>query len=385
MSDALVDGDSVSITKPQLQELIDALQTMGYRTVGPQISQAAIIYDDLDSIDQLPVGYLDEQDGGHYRIREEGDAWFDYVVGPHSLKNFLFPPRETLVQLDRVDTSWQTTVPDPPQPVAVIGPRSCDLHAMQIQDRVFIGEMYQDPGYQSRRDQIFVVGVNCRRPAATCFCHSMNTGPTCSSGYDLVLDELDEYFVVEIGTERGAEVMQHVAWSPSKRKQTDAVAENRRSVIEELESRSSSHHNDSDQPKARTLDTTDIQALLMSNLEHPRWDEVAQRCLACSNCTLVCPTCFCSGVQEVTDLTGEHVERERVWDSCFTMEHSQMSHGAVRKSIASRYRQWLTHKFSTWHDQFGTSGCVGCGRCITWCPVGIDVTEEVAAFREGSE
>ena len=136
-----------------------------------------------------------------------------------------------------------------------------------------------------------------------------------------------------------------------------------------------------DAHRQRSLDTHDIRDLLLGNLDHARWEEVGQRCLACANCTMVCPTCFCSTVQDVTDLTGDHVTRERFWESCFTAEHSYMNCGTVHKSISSRYRQWLTHKLASWHDQFDTSGCTGCGRCITWCPVGIDLTEEVSAIR----
>ena len=132
----------------------------------------------------------------------------------------------------------------------------------------------------------------------------------------------------------------------------------------------------------RHLDTHDIHDLLLDNLDHPRWDEVAERCLSCANCTMICPTCFCSSVAEVSDLTGEQVRRERTWASCFTAEHSFLNSGVVRNSTSARYRQWLTHKLATWIDQYDTSGCVGCGRCITWCPVGIDLTEEVAAIRE---
>src|SRR6185295_19043097 len=131
----------------------------------------------------------------------------------------------------------------------------------------------------------------------------------------------------------------------------------------------------------RRMDTADIKELLYRNQEHPRWDDVADRCLGCANCTLACPTCFCGSVEDVSDLSGDTAERWRRWDSCFTLDHSYLHGGSVRASIRSRYRQWLTHKVASWIDQFGTSGCVGCGRCITWCPVGIDITEEVAAIR----
>ncbi|WP_325063331.1 4Fe-4S dicluster domain-containing protein [Halovulum marinum] len=128
-----------------------------------------------------------------------------------------------------------------------------------------------------------------------------------------------------------------------------------------------------------------IPDLLRENPDHPHWDVVADRCLSCANCTLACPTCFCSDVEDVNDLTGDHTERWRTWDSCFTADFSYVHGGSVRRSTKSRYRQWLTHKLSTWHDQFGSSGCVGCGRCIAWCPVGIDITAEAAAFAAGPQ
>ncbi len=136
------------------------------------------------------------------------------------------------------------------------------------------------------------------------------------------------------------------------------------------------------QQMGRTMDTAGLKDLLCRNYEHPRWDEVAARCLACANCTMACPTCFCTTVEDVTDLTGTHAERWRKWDSCFSLDFSYIHGGSVRSSARARYRQWMTHKLATWMDQFGTSGCVGCGRCITWCPVAIDITEEVRAIRE---
>jgi ferredoxin len=132
----------------------------------------------------------------------------------------------------------------------------------------------------------------------------------------------------------------------------------------------------------KQMDTTDIRDLLLHNLDHPHWDDVARRCLSCTNCTMVCPTCFCATVAEVSELTGDRVDRVRHWDSCFNIEFSYTAGGTIRSDIRSRYRQWLTHKLASWHDQFESSGCVGCGRCITWCPVGIDLTEEVAMIRQ---
>ncbi|NIL97323.1 MAG: sulfite reductase subunit A, partial [Planctomycetales bacterium] len=366
-------GTFVTIAKDQLAAIIQKLQQLGYRTIGPQIAESAIVYDDLDAIDQIPVGYLDEQDGGHYRLQRSGEAWFDYVVGPHSLKNYLFPPREPVLELQRIDNRWHQREPERSStPLAVIGLRSCDLHALRIQDRVFLGEHYEVPAYKARRETLFLVAVNCRRAADTCFCHSMNTGPAVTSPFDLALTELDAHFVVQIGSQQGSQVIGAAEWSDCTPAEIDQAKGLPEQLRERMAGRGTAGQGESaGETRGRHLDTTGIHDLLLDNLEHPRWEEVAQRCLACANCTMVCPTCFCSSVEDVTDLTGEQVRRERSWSSCFTAEHSYLHSGTVRKTTASRYRQWLTHKLATWIDQFGTSGCVGCGRCITWCPVGI--------------
>ena len=378
-------GSMIRIEKTGLQAVLNRLKELGYQTIGPRVANSAIVYDELVSIDQLPIGYIDQQDGGQYRLkRTEGDAYFDYVVGPYSLKNFLFPPRETVLQSQRVNGNWKIEQPAmPDQLMAMIGPRSCDLHSLAVLDRVFLQGQFVDPAYKARRDGLFVAAVNCRHAAATCFCRSMKTGPAVTSGFDLALTEMDGYFVVEVGTQRGGEVVAAAEWAPCSMPQVEQAREVPAKLAQTMKTRGTPSETEAGdgKPRGRQLDTRDIHDLLLNNLEHPRWEEVARRCLACANCTMVCPTCFCSGVEEVTDLTGDHVQRERSWSSCFTAEHSYMNTGTVRKSTASRYRQWLTHKLASWHDQFGTSGCVGCGRCITWCPVGIDLTEEVAAIR----
>ncbi|HVT27972.1 MAG TPA: 4Fe-4S dicluster domain-containing protein, partial [Lacipirellulaceae bacterium] len=333
--------------------------------------------------EELPIGYIDRQDGGLYRLeKSDGAGYFDYVVGPHSLKSFLFPPRETLLESIRQNGGWQMTAPPTEvTPLAIIGVRSCDLHALAVQDKVFLGGPYVDPGYKARREKLFVVAVNCRRASATCFCHSMKTGPAVQGNFDLALTELGEHFLVEVGSEKGGDVAGGLDWAAASAEQ---VAQGRgvSEMLEaELQSRETKPRSNEGGPRERFMDTTNIHDLLLGNLEHPRWAEVAERCLACANCTSVCPTCFCVSVEDVSDLSGDNVRRERAWDSCFTMEHSYTNTGVIRKTTAARYRQWLTHKLATWIDQYGTSGCVGCGRCITWCPVGIDITEEVAAIR----
>jgi sulfhydrogenase subunit beta (sulfur reductase) len=372
-------GDASVRTEPpiviravDLDLLFDALRDRGYTVVGPTVRQEAIVYDELPSTSALPAGWTDEQAPGSYRLKRRDDgALFGYAVGPHSWKRFLFPPVTPLFSASRDGRAMLTEDPEPPAPMyAFIGVRACELAAIDVQDRVFVRPDTQDPVYGARREGAFLVAVNCAEAGGTCFCVSMGTGPKVNQGYDLALTELlsdDEHlFLVEVGSERGSEVIGDLPRAPAADEHLTAADQ----VVERTAA-----------SMGRAMDTDGIKDLLYRNLEHPRWDDVAARCLACGNCTLACPTCFCSTVEDGSDLAGDEAGRQRVWDSCFTLDHSYLHGGSVRASTRSRYRQWMTHKLATWIDQFGTSGCVGCGRCITWCPVGIDITEEVAAIR----
>jgi ferredoxin len=171
---------------------------------------------------------------------------------------------------------------------------------------------------------------------------------------------------VEIGSELGAEVLAEVPTEPAAAEDLAAVG----AVVESANAR-----------MGRSMETDGLKDLLYSSAESPQWDEIAGRCLACTNCTMVCPTCFCTTVEDVSVLGSDDAERRRVWDSCFSEEFAHIHGGSLRTETRARYRQWLTHKLASWQDQFDALGCVGCGRCITWCPVGIDITAEVASMR----
>jgi len=360
-----------------LAALVTTLWDAGYRVVGPTVRDGAIVLDEIASADDLPHGIGVEQDAAEYRLaRRDDDAVFGWAVGPHSWKQELLPARVRLWRASAPGNEKPPVIeeePPPEKPLAIFGARPCDLRAIAIQDRVFLGGAYVERDYAHRREDAFLVVVNCGVPGGTCFCTSMDTGPRAEEGFDLALTEVldgGHRFVVEAGTERGREILSSLPTRPATTDDVGAAL----LVTHEAAKR-----------MGRELDTMRLPELLAANRGHPRFREVAERCLTCGNCTAVCPTCFCTSVEDVNDLADGSAERWRTWDTCFTIDYSYIHGGSVRHSPMSRYRQWLTHKFGTWVEQFGTSGCVGCGRCITWCPVGIDVTEELTAIRAADE
>ena len=353
-----------------LGALYRVLVAEGYRVIGPAVQDGAIVLRELASADELPFGWGVELAAGSYQLRRRADgAAFGHAAGPQSWKRFLHPPREKLWSATRTADGFEVSEDDEQPPrYAFLGVRPCDLRAIEIQDRV-LGQ----PGsrYAGRREAAFVIAVNCTEPGETCFCASMGTGPGAGQdGFDLALTETvgegGHRFLVDVGSARGAAVIGRV---PSR----EAAEEDIRGARTAVEAAS-------DQ-MGREMDTSGLRELMAGSHGAARWDDVAARCLTCGNCTLACPTCFCTSIEDSSDLTGEHAERWELWDSCFDLDFSYLHGGSVRTSPKSRYRQWLTHKLGSWHDQFGSSGCVGCGRCIVWCPAGIDLTEEVKALR----
>ncbi|HTW08826.1 MAG TPA: 4Fe-4S dicluster domain-containing protein [Acidimicrobiales bacterium] len=373
-----------------LDELVKAVLARGFRVVGPTVRDGAVVLGPITGVADMPMGWQDAQGPGWYHAAHTGESGlFNWAVGPQSPKAEFFPPRLTLWRAKPPEYQVEE-VADEAAPVALIGLRPCDMAALDVLGGVLDGPSASDPTYQARRRAAFLVVVECARPASTCFCVSMGTGPGIGRGFDLALTELigrpgggdgavaegaagngaeagpgEPRYLARAGSELGREVLAELHGRPPR---AQDMAE-RVSLLARAASR-----------MGRGVDTSGLAELLARNLGSPRWDEVAARCLACGNCTAVCPTCFCANFEDSTDLEGT-VSRRRTWASCSDLAHSYVHGGAVRASIKSRYRQWATHKFSWWWDQFGTSGCVGCGRCITWCPAGIDITEELAALR----
>jgi ferredoxin len=365
-----------------LDRLVEVLRRDADEVIGPVLVDGVIRLRPIDGVDAFPVGVTDVQDGGTYRAERREDASplrFSYAVGPDSLKAIVHPPRTPVWTMNRVDAGAVAVSVRSPTAVrrAVIGVRACDLAALGRLDRTQLDGVHPDPAYSAARAGLFLVAVDCSHPAATCFCESAGTGPSVEGdhhGADLVLTEFTE------SPERAGDA--------TVRYLVRACSEPGRAVVDELglepASSSAIDRADSVRHGAHATERSmrpDAATIVLADLVHTEWESVADRCLTCGNCTAVCPTCFCTDVDDRVDLDGA-AHRDRVWDTCFSAEYSHLGPGPVRSTPMARYRQWLTHKLGTWHDQFGESGCVGCGRCITWCPVGIDLTAEIDALAQ---
>ncbi len=345
-----------------LRQLLAVLQGRGYETVGLTEQDGCITLGPIASADDLPRGRIMDTGGGHVRCRDgESDRFFDKTLPMQGLKRFVYPAHEAVAQFD--DDLTITTPEVEMRPTAVFGVRACDVAAIDIFDVVFRKPPYTDARFAARRDGLLIVAVDCAVPLETCFCASMGTGPHATTGFDLALTELSDGgehgFLVRAGSAAGRGILAELDGEAvrddqvaAKRAQADAAAA----------------------AMTRSM-PANVASVVRQSHDSPHWSEVASRCLTCANCTMVCPTCFCSTVEDRNALDGT-AWRERRWDSCFSIEFSYIHGGGVRESAPARYRQWMTHKLGHWHDQFGMSGCVGCGRCIAWCPVGIDITAE---------
>jgi sulfhydrogenase subunit beta (sulfur reductase) len=364
-------GSTVALPKAALEKLHANLDRMGYRILGPQIQDGTIVYKSLKSIHDLPKGYNSQQESASYRLVYTGHArYFDVTPGAQSWKQFFFPPQTELASYTRDEKGhWQIDerIADL-TPLALFGVFPCDLAAIQIQDRIFLREEWKDPVYWSRRQSAFIMAVDCLHPCGTGFCASMGTGPKTNPGFDINLTELEDVFLVNVGSEAGRLVLEGIPILPTSAFWLQAAQKS-------LDEASSKMGRSLPQPE-------NLPDLLLNNLDAHQWDDVAHRCMSCTSCTQVCPTCFCWDTHDAATLTGQTARREKLWDSCFNPDYSYIVGGNTRPNTRSRYRQWLTHKFGSWYAQFGSSGCVGCGRCITWCPAKIDVTAELRAIRE---
>lgn len=358
-------GATAVLDRAGLDALVTALVADGRTIVGPTVRDGVVVLAELTSADELPFGWGVEPDAGHDRLtpREDGAA-FAHSAGPQSWKAFLYPRREHLWSARRASDGVPvfTEVRPAPRTYALLGVRPCDLRALA-------GGHYLDHGCRQRRRGALLIAAECTGPGATCCCVSTGGGPAADGDFDLalteVVDDFGHRFFVRVGSAEGTRLLDGVPHRPADL-MTEAVARGAVAAARERMSRS--------------LPPLGLRARMGASLTADRWDDIAARGPSCVNCTMVRPTCLRTTTEEVTDLTADHTERWQRGYFCFDRDVSLLHGGPVRASSRSRCRQWPTRPLSSWHDQFGSGGCVGCGRRITRCPAGIDVTEGDAAL-----
>ncbi|MDI6800971.1 MAG: 4Fe-4S dicluster domain-containing protein [Thermodesulfovibrionales bacterium] len=363
----------IKIQKYNLSHIFDRLKS-SHKLIGPKIENNAIILSEIEFHD-IPAGYRDQQSPGCYKLKQgENAEVFSFSPGPDSFKRFLHPP---FAEIFRFEKSKKGITISPSnsdeKPFAFIGIRACDISAMKLYDRVFSGEHIRDKTYESLRKNCFIMAVNCIYPGDNCFCQSIGTGPEVKDYFDIVITEIRDSFILETGTVAGERLLTGL--------QQDRVNDN------DMKERNESIQRCGKAMK-KAIKFDELPWLIYRNLEHPRWAEIEKRDLECGNCTQVCPTCFCNSSYDLVSLSGVLKKSEglsgvriRAWDSCFSKNFARVHGGNFRPSRKARYRQWMSHKLAYTFEQFGLPGCVGCGRCITWCPVGIDITHELEALR----
>jgi ferredoxin len=337
-----------------LKRLFEKLASDGYEIVGPKIVDGVIRLVHLKSFDEIATNVSDIQEPGSYKLVE--GSFFRH--GLDAPKRYLYPPS---LRLYRIDKDLKVHIETPgDRKIAFFGIKPCDSAAIAVQEKVFEqnGESY----FLTLRKNSIIIVENCIEPGNTCFCATMGTGPKAVKGFDISYTKIDGSIVFEAGSEKGLRYLEELNLEL-------ADSELSRKYLKVL---------DESAAKARADFTTDdLPEQLELGMESPIFKEIAEKCLGCANCNLVCPTCFCFDVYDVPNLDGS-ADRIRVWDGCLTYKYALVSGGNFRPDLWARYRHWLLHKFSFWVKQFETFGCVGCGRCITWCPVGIDVRESVS-------
>lgn len=239
----------------------------------------------------------------------------------------------------------------------IFGIRPCDAHAVTLLDSIFDQQEYIDPFWKSRRDRTILVGLGCHQPCNTCFCSSVGSGPFDPKGLDILMTDLGDVYTLEVLSDKGSTLLN-----------------GQMTLSEENQERMVAFQKKAEEGMPKVFETSGIREKLYHIFESGYWQKVSQSCLGCGVCTFLCPTCFCFDIVDET----QRDERVRNWDTCMFRIYSQEASGHnPHPSRSERTRQRLMHKFAYWLDHINQIGCVGCGRCVQYCPVGLDIREMI--------
>ena len=283
-------------------------------------------------------------------------------------KEVFFPQSETMFRYEKAGNEARITSTEGVERKRVIlGARPCDIQAVSLIDQVFSGKEYTDVYYANKRDATTVIGMACNHPLSTCFCTSMKGGPFAREGSDLFLIDLGEAYLVELHTEKGTAFSQN--------KFLKKAGPNDLNLAKEIEEKASKRTDAS-------LPVEGIDKKLDQMVENPFWEKVQEKCLGCRVCTYLCPTCHCFDI--VDEALTNKGQRVRNWDSCLSTLYSLETSGHnPRPTNRERTRQRIMHKFNYFPKNFDQIACVGCGRCILYCPAGFDIRQTIKEIQKG--
>ena len=316
------------------------------------ISASATLY--------LPVD--DANSNATYQKWENGTIWSEKLNTVKSPKDFFFPQTEDLMAFRTAGKSVEVidTRKDC-EDFVVFGVRACDVKAFDVLDRVFLTEP-ADSYYANRRAHGVIVALACTRPTETCFCGTFGIDPATPMG-DISAWKTDDALYLQANTEKGEGLMQSIA---SLTEECDGAAveaqqEKTRAIMKKL-------------PLADLTTDGFGGDKTMTLFDDPAWKTLSESCLGCGTCTFVCPTCQCYDIKDFN--TGNGVIRYRCWDSCMYSEFTKMAHGNNRISQVERFRQRFMHKLVYYPaNNDGLFSCVGCGRCLSKCPISMNIVK----------
>lgn len=318
--------------KDQFYKLIGEL-LKDFEIIGPkELPNQGIFYQSLTNAKDLYLG--------------EGFA-------AEPIKKFFLAPSEWLFREKGDNEVTLESIPLPKNKRIIIAARPCEIKGLSLLDKVFTGD-YQDPYYINNRERTVIIGLACKRPDKSCFCTSLGITPTSTEGMDVLLVEFEEnLFMAELITDRGQELFSSIGKEVARE-------------MSELFEKTKEEINNRVERKVKIPDN--LEEIFESNY----WDEVSKPCLSCGICTYLCPTCHCF------DLVDEERKRLRCYDGCSFPDFTLQASGEdPRPTKKERYRQRVLHKFDYFKKNFGENLCIGCGRCIRYCPVKIDIAEVV--------
>ncbi|HEU19513.1 MAG TPA: 4Fe-4S ferredoxin [Deltaproteobacteria bacterium] len=307
-----------------------------------------------------------KEDNVFFKVLEKGEEpLLTYANTKNAPKNFFFPQTETMMGYMRTERGMELkgdNIADMGDAV-LFGARPCDVRSFILLDYVFDQEKYKDPYYIDKREKTTIVSLACVTPPySTCFCTSVGGHPMIVEGADVVLTDVGDNYLAEFITPKGQTILAKLGDLPTA---DDATLAKKEELVKKAEG----------EIKSQVAGSA-IKPWLDENFEHPFWDTIHKSCLACGTCTYLCPTCHCFDITD--EVKGDEGKRVRTWDSCmywlFTIETSGHN---PRTSQKQRWRQRLLHKFRYFVDNFGAIACVGCGRCVMYCPVNIDIRKIV--------